>query len=400
MRLRFTLAFMFIALVVAGVTGTVRAGVLSDDNRADELEDLTRHARVIGGVAEILAVDAKTVQVDELAPFVPDYTEASVQWPDASTITIAGSEFDRRNVGTADDLLFVRETVGGTTVSLVEEAHVVVDQTRRQQTSLFALLVLVVLLSGVVGLFIAGWLARPFGQLAAAACDLGRGRFDIDPPNSTIPEISSMSTSLKASATRLQDSLHRDREFFHHASHVLRTPLTGIRLELDDMLSRDDLGDDVRHTATRCLRDVERLDATVAELLSFARGRALVAGAEVPLLTFSAQVAQRWRDRLPESREVRALVDEGPECFLTPGPVEQLLDSVLSDVSAHGTGAVSLRFGGQDDYLRISVVCDGRREGAPPDTDIALARSIIEALGGRCVGDATDGGLEILLPRR
>ena len=110
-------------------------------------------------------------------------------------------------------------------------------------------------------------LSRPFRDLAESAAALGRGRFDIEAPRSRIPEVVSISDSLRASSLRLQKSLRRDRDFFHHASHVLRTPLTGMRLELEELTLRGDLDADVRRTTARCLSDVERLDCTIAELL-------------------------------------------------------------------------------------------------------------------------------------
>jgi len=125
-----------------------------------------------------------------------------------------------------------------------------------------------------------------------------------------------------------------------------------------------------------------------------------VEGAEISVLTLGSEVAQRWRDRLPESREVRAYVDGGPEFTLTPGPVEQLLDSVLRDVVDHGTGAVTLRFAGQEEHVKVTVRSGPGRPGDEQRPSAQAANTIAEVLGGRCTGDATSGELEILLPRR
>ena len=267
-----------------------------------------------------------------------------------------------------------------------------------------------VALAAVLGLAMASALSRPFRDLAESAAALGRGRFDIEPPRSRIPEVVSISDSLRASSQRLQKSLRRDRDFFHHASHVLRTPLTGMRLELEELTLRRDLDPDVRRTTARCLSDVERLDNTIAELLEFARGRALVEGAEVSLLALGSHIAQRWRGLLPENREVKAFVDSGPEMLLTPGPVEQLLDSVLRDVTESGSGPVMIRFAGQDEHVRVTVRSGSSDRYAATSGSVALAagvrtnadvaRTITEVLGGRYTGDATVDQLEILLPRR
>lgn len=382
---------------MTGIGGAVRINALADATRTNDLEDLTSTARFIGTLVEDLDADAVPVSPSRLAAYVPDETELTITRAGSSSVTVADPDFD---VDTADPPLRVQETVGSTTVSLAQDASVLTEATRQAQSPLFALLIALVLFAGLVGLAVATALARPFNRLAESAAALGRGRFDFEPPRSRIPEVVSIATSLETSAMQLQDSLRRDREFFHHASHVLRTPLTGLRLELEELSARHDVNDDVRRSAKRSLADAERLDATVTELLDFARARSLVAGAEVSLLTLGSDVAQRWRDQLPESREVRAFVDGGPEFTLTPGPVEQLLDSVLRDVTDNGTGAVTLRFAGQQEHVKVTVSSGPGRNDADTRPGAQAAQTIAEVLGGRCTGDATSGELEILLPRR
>ena len=295
-------------------------------------------------------------------------------------------------------------------MTLVQDETVTAAVLDSARGPLIALMVGLLALAAVLGLAMASALSRPFRDLAESAAALGRGRFDIEPPRSRIPEVVSISDSLRASSQRLQKSLRRDRDFFHHASHVLRTPLTGMRLELEELTLRRDLDPDVRRTTARCLSDVERLDNTIAELLEFARGRALVEGAEVSLLALGSHIAQRWRGLLPENREVKAFVDSGPEMLLTPGPVEQLLDSVLRDVTESGSGPVMIRFAGQDEHVRVTVRSGSTTAYVAGTGSLAVAtqlranadaaRTITEVLGGRYTGDATVDQLEILLPRR
>jgi signal transduction histidine kinase len=404
-RERLTLAFVGLALVIIVVAGAVRSMTLGDIVHASETEDLQQQALAVGRVVEQLDRAGRPVDTGSLADLVPPHVRLVVDRPGTADVVVEGTDYDE----TSPDIR-AASTAGGVTVTMVQDETVADDVLAQTRNPLIVLLVGLVALAAVLGLVIASALARPFRELAESAAALGRGRFDIEPPRSRIPEVVSISDSLRASSLRLQTSLRRDRDFFHHASHVLRTPLTGMRLELEELTLRRDLDEDVRRTTARCLSDVERLDRTIAELLDFARGRALVEGAEVSLLALGSQIAQRWRGRLPESREVKAFVDCGPELLLTPGPVEQLLDSVLRDVCEAGTGPVMIRFAGQDEHVRVTV-----RSGSPAPyaassgsvalaagvrTNADVARTITEALGGRYTGDATLDQLEILLPRR
>jgi len=397
MRGRLTLAFVCLALVIAGVVGAARSVAIADMVRAAELDKLSSSALVIATLVEDLDAAGSPITPERLAAFVPDQVELTVGRPQSGAVTIAGAGFDPE-VG--NDATRVRETVGSTTVGLVQGEEVVADVVRGELRELLALMVLMVMIAALIGFALASALARPFRQLARSSAALGRGRYDIEMPTSRIPEVVSIAASLTAGAAQLQDSMRRHREFVQHTSHVLRTPLTGMRLELEELNLRTDLDDEVRRTTDRCLLDVQRLDTTVTELLEFARGHQVVAGAEVSLVTLGHHIAQRWRDRLPESREVKAFVDSGPEVTLTPGPVEQLLDSVLAEVSDRGTGPVTLRFAGLEEHVRILVQGGPSRSGADAWTDAEEARTHVEVLGGRCSGDATKGELEILLPRR
>ncbi|WP_310529765.1 HAMP domain-containing sensor histidine kinase [Nocardioides sp.] len=397
MRGRLTLAFVCFAFVMVGLAGAIRLNALAEVTRSHELEGLTLNARFIGTLVEDLEADGLPVTPDRLAAYVLDETELTITRAGSAPVTVADPGFD---TGARDEAMRVDETVGSTTVSVAQDASVLREETRLTQGPLLALLFATVLMAGLVGLAVSTALARPFRRLAESAAALGRGRFDFEPPKSTIPEVVSIATSLKTSAIQLQDSLQRDREFFHHASHVLRTPLTGLRLELEELSMRDDLNAEVRRAAARSLADAERLEATVTDLLNFARARSLVAGAEVSVLTLGSDVAQRWRDQLPESREVRAYVDGGPEFTLTPGPVEQLVDSVVRDNTVNGTGAVTLRFAGQQEHVKVTVSSGPGSNGGQDRPSAKVAETIAEVLGGRCRGDATSGELEILLPRR
>jgi signal transduction histidine kinase len=410
MRERLTLAFVGLALVIVVVAGLVRAMTLGDIVRASETEDLQQQAVMIGRVVDGLEQAGQPVDAGSLAGLVAPHVRLEVDSAGEPAVVVDGPDY----VEDAEDVR-ASTSVGGTTVTLVQDATVADEAMTQARGPLLALMIGLVVLAGVIGLALASALSRPFRDLAESAAALGRGRFDIEPPRSRIPEVVSISESLRASSQRLQKSLRRDRDFFHHASHVLRTPLTGMRLELEELTLRPDLDDDVRRTTSRCLSDVARLDCTIAELLDFARGRALVEGAEVSLLALGSQIARRWRGVLPENREVKAFIDSGPDVLLTPGPVEQLLDSVLRDVTEASNGPVVLRFAGKDEHVKVTVRSGstGRLTSGPGTVALATAptlpaaranadaaRTITEVLGGRYTGDATVDQLEILLPRR
>jgi hypothetical protein len=143
-----------------------------------------------------------------------------------------------------------------------------------------------------------------------------------------------------------------------------------------------------------------------AELVEITRRGSLVIGAEVPLSDLSAQLAQRWADRLAaRNRALTAAVEGDLTLTYTPGPVEHATDLLLADVVRRGTGAVRIVFNAAPDgHLRITVLCAGHTPGSELGGEtvdrMSQVRAVVEALGGRVIGEHPADGIEVLLPRR
>jgi signal transduction histidine kinase len=240
--------------------------------------------------------------------------------------------------------------------------------------------------------------------LAKAATALGRGRFQLDLPDTRIPEARAIATALEVSAAEIEARLIREREFAAQASHALRTPLTGLRLELDEVLATGEMSDDVRHSLERSLGRLDQLDAVTGELVALARQSSLPGRAEVSMRDLAAQTAQRWSDELAaHGRGLTATTAGELDLTFSPGPVEQILELLLTDVTYRTRGHVRmLHEVGDDGVLRLTVAADQRSSGLPEPAGapVARARAVAMALGGRLEGDWAEGGYALWIPRR
>ena len=268
----------------------------------------------------------------------------------------------------------------------------------RDTGSLITLFLLIGLLAGIAGWVAARALSSPFQKLAVAAGALGRGRFDLELPKTRMPEAVAIGKALQTSATQLESRISRERDFAEHASHVLKTPLTALRLELEELTLRDDVPDDAKAAATRCIGSVDDVNRSAGELVALSRRGNLVEGAELTLHDLATQLAQRWADRLAEEQRPLSASAEGDLTMaFTPGPVEHILDLVLSDIVLAGKGPVKITFLAEHDHLRIrmpaGVVANGsRRRGRQPGAGIEEARKVAESQGGRVTGDGVADG--------
>ena len=410
MRERITIAFVVLAMAVLLGAGTVRAYTLRDLLREQEGAHLSNDVVLIGELIANQRAAGQPVDEEFLQGIVGDDTQLEYVDPSGTTLVVEGEGYDDPGEGDPGDQGGEAITASASTdvgmVTVSKQPELVGDILGRDTGSLVTLFLLIGLLAGVAGWIAARALSSPFQRLAVAAAALGRGRFDLDLPKTRVPEAQAIGKALQTSAHELQTRLSRERDFAQHASHQLKTPLTALRLELEDMTLRDDVPEDAKAAAVRCMRSVDAVNRSAGELVALSKRGSLVEGAELTLHDLATQQAQRWADRLAEKRPLSASADGDLQMPLTPGPVEHVLDLVLSDVVQGGNGPVKLTFLGENDHLRIrmpaGVVANGvrRRRGSQPGAGVAEAREVVEAQGGRVTGNGRDEDLEILLPRR
>lgn len=404
MRERITVAFVLLTIGLLLGAGVVRSYVLRDLARQQQAGQVQQQAQLVGAILEDRQASGRGVDRAFLATLVGPDNRLTFDPREGRTVAVSGADYDGTDNPDAD--LSASVVVPDGTVTVSQSAHVLRAIVDRGIGSIAALFVLVGVVAGLVGFLISSALSAPFKRLAVAAAALGRGRFDLDLPRTRIPEARAISTALATSARQLEDRLHQERDFAEHASHVLRTPLTGLRLELEDLTLRDDVRDDVKEAAGRSLAAVDEAARVAAELVDLTRRRSLVEGAELPLVDLATQLAQRWADRLAErNRTVTAAAEGDLALTYTPGPVEQVTDLMLADVVRRGTGAVRIVFHGEEGgHLRIHVDSagrgDGRGDAGGEGGEGGGIRSVAEALGGHVSGAHPADGIEVLLPRR
>ena len=162
-------------------------------------------------------------------------------------------------------------------------------------------------------------LVRPLRTMAGTSRRLGQGDFSARAGRFGIPEIDVVAEALDASAERIAEMVAREREFSGNVSHQLRTPLTALRLRLEEVAELEDPSER-RAEAELALAEADRLDATIEALLRHARaGRGVrrrgprrrrprapprrALGAQLPVV--AARAAPRPRPRRRGGRAAR-----------------------------------------------------------------------------------------------
>jgi signal transduction histidine kinase len=238
-------------------------------------------------------------------------------------------------------------------------------------------------------------LADPLDRLARSATRLGDGDFSLATPRSGVPEIDAIASSLDRSAERVEEYLRAERQFSEHASHQLRTALTGLQLRIEELAGNDDA--EVREEAEAALEQSARLLSIIEELLALARtGRA----GNVTHFDLADLVRQHVDDIEPvlsrEGRRAAVVAPAAVPVYATLGAVGQVLDILLSNAVRHGAGSVTATVSVDDRRARVDIADEGAGlidgengalfvEHVDPDghgIGLALAKTLVRTEGG------------------
>jgi signal transduction histidine kinase len=263
---------------------------------------------------------------------------------------------------------------------------------------------LLVPIAGLAGLLLARRLSLPFSELAGVAEGMGAGRLAVDVPHYRIPEAEAIGRSLALSAARLQTMLGRERQVAVHASHQLRTPITALRLTLEDLALWPETSPEVADELHRIMSEVDRLSDAVATLLEETQGGRMHAAEALDLGALVAETAERWTP-VVEAVGLRLDVGSAPrvQVVLPRAGVCQALDLVLQHACEVAADTVTLQVIDRATHVAVDVAFPPRRAGVQdPAADVARreAAEAAAALGGRLIVDS--GGplteLALLLP--
>jgi signal transduction histidine kinase len=281
----------------------------------------------------------------------------------------------------------VAELANGDRVWVLRSGDVVDAEVNRALLPLVLLGLLLVVLAGAIGFVIARRLARPFQDLAHAARGLGAGRLHPNLPAYRVPEAQAISEALRTSGEKLDALLTHERDLAVHASHELRTPVTALKLELEDLALWPETPPSVAAELGRATAELDRLSEAVAELL--ASSRQVLSSEEIDL-DLDALLA----DTVEQLTNAGIAVLHDPSgpmpTRLDPQPLVRLLALLITS----GQGAAFVSATDRGTHLEIRTGWSG----TPPKRVSAAASELAAAVGGNLSQDGQ--AVTLRLPKR
>lgn len=275
-------------------------------------------------------------------------------------------------------------------------ADVVVDRTRRAWLVMIAIAVGAVVVASVLAWWQARRLTRPIDDLADVAGRLGGGDFAVRSHDSGITELDRLGHALDTTADRLGNLVARERAFSTNASHQLRTPIAGLRLNVESALLSPNA--DPRAALEGMLPPIDRLEQTVEDLLALARDTG-VQRSPLDAGALLHEAEEHWRGLLAaRGRRLRVVLDDDlPEPVVAEPAIRQIVDVLISNAERHGAGVVTVAArASAPGALVVQVSDEGtatldrqvvfeRRTDGSHGVGLALARSLAEAEQARLV---------------
>jgi signal transduction histidine kinase len=285
-------------------------------------------------------------------------------------------------------------------VRITQSVEAVRRATRRSILGLVAVGGLVLLLGLGAGALIARQIARPLRRLDDAAARLGHGDLSTRVPVEGSAEQRGLARTFNEMGARLERHVAGQREFVADASHQLRTPLSGLRLRLEEARATGD-----PEEVDGALKEVDRLSAMVSELLLLSQAGEVDAPAEeIDPAAAARAAAARFDGRVTALSGAPV-----PPVRCAPADLERTLDALIENALHYGGGRVTLvaRPGAIDvldegpgvDADELEAVFDRFHRGragraGPPGTGLGLpiARELMRRWGGDVTLANRDGG--------
>ncbi|HEX5194369.1 MAG TPA: ATP-binding protein [Solirubrobacteraceae bacterium] len=296
----------------------------------------------------------------------------------------------------------------------VTESVAAIDQAvRRVELAILLVGGIVLALGLVAASVLAGQLAGPLRRLEDVARRVARGDLRARAAVDGSREQRSLSRSFNHMADRVEALLTAQRRFVADASHQLRTPLTGMRLRLEEARALSSSAD-VHAELDAAIGELDRLARTVEHLLArSSAGQRTTAATTLELELLARDAATRW-SAIARERAITVVArceHEPGIIWADRGDVERALDALVENAIryspaettvtiAAAPGRIEVRDRGPGIALseRDRVFERFRRGGAglmgPPGHGLGLpiARELARGWGGEITISGRPGG--------
>lgn len=363
---------------------------------------------VVDAVGNVLADSADQADVGRNMASRPEI--ASGLEGRSTQVTRESQTLGRELLATVEPVVHDRRTEGA--VRITQDVADVSKAFSRTVAGL-VLIGLAVLAAGLIAAaVIARQTTRPIRRFERAAREVAGGDLTARAPVEGSSEQQELALAFNEMTDRLAGSLAAQSQFVADASHQLRTPLTGLRLRLEEAAARSN-DDAVREQIAHAIDETDRLARTVEELLVLSQtGERDSRPERIDLATLVRDAGDRWQpiaeaagnsltlalhdssevdaSRADLDRVLDALVENAIDYSPPHGNVEIELAGRQVTVRDHGPGIVGDN--AEELFARFRRGSAGAGRGGGTGLGLSIARELARRWGAEVTIENTDEG--------
>jgi signal transduction histidine kinase len=221
-----------------------------------------------------------------------------------------------------------------------------------------------------------------------------------------------VSLAMGLSARRIHEQLAQERAFSGQAAHQLRTPLTALGLQIEELTMHPETPRQVRADLHRARNEVDRLASIISDLLALARRGVLPFGRyQTDPAVVAVHATHRWASLARAAGRELRVTGTLPHCPVQApaGPASQVLDVLIDNALKHGAGDIEVSVAVSADSVRLRVADQGTAADDPAIRDAAragegmglqVAEQLAAACGGHMVrAQQPTTAFDLVLPR-
>lgn len=297
----------------------------------------------------------------------------------------------REILATAAPIVSGEHTLGA--VRVTQSTADVNAAVRRVVLGFIAIGLIVLLLGLLAGVLIARQFARPMRRIERAAKTVAGGDLKVSVPEQGSSEERSLAHSFNEMTVRIEELLASQQRFVADASHQLRTPLTGLRLRIEEAQAVAQQRD-AKLELEAGLKELDRLAEIVGDLLTLSRaGEREADGEPIILADFVRETVERFETAAAE-RQLKLTCEAADEAavFCAQRDLARALEALLENAIIYSPsgGVITVSQAG----TAISVLDSG--PGIAPDEEEKLFERFYRGRGGR---DTEGTGLGLAIAR-
>ena len=213
--------------------------------------------------------------------------------------------------------------------------------------------IVALVLSFILGWFIARWITRPLKMIALSAGQIGEGNYVKVPIEGPL-EVRQLGGVINEMVAKVQDSMQSQKDFVANVSHEFKTPLTSIQgfsqALFDGTINKKA---DSKRAAKIILGETERLNFLVNDLLTLARleaGTVVIEKSPVEINQLIRNILEKFQFQinLAELKIEKELTE--PLVILMDGEkISQVLNNLIDN---------AIKFSPKGGTIRISTLSD------------------------------------------